>query len=343
MTVLEQLSAGDAVALVSPSFVAPGVFPDVYELGCQRLQDEFGLVPVAFPATAKVGASADERAADLIAAFSDPDIKAVIATIGGNDQVTYIKHLPTEPFTNTPKPFFGFSDNSHFSHFLFQLGIPSYYGGSLFTQLAEFGAIHPYTKAYLHHALFVGGEKEIVPAQEYNDINLDWNDISLADTQPPYEANEGWYWDGAASATGQLWGGCLESIDELLRHNITLPNRERCRELVLMIETSEELPSAETVFRVLRALGERGVLAAVQGVLVGRPKVWEFSNQVDATAKAEHRAAQRTAVLEAVRMYAPSIPVVQNLDFGHTNPQVPMPYGGMVRIDAVKQRIWASF
>jgi len=71
-------------------------------------------VPVEYPTTSKLGASAEERSADLVAAFEDSDIKAVIATIGGDDQVTYIMNLPSEPFVNNPKPFFGYSDNSHF-------------------------------------------------------------------------------------------------------------------------------------------------------------------------------------------------------------------------------------
>ena len=129
-----KLSKGDKVAIVSPSFAAPGRFSDVYKLGLERLRTVFGLLPVEYPTTAKLGASGDERAADLIAAFNDPEIKAVIATIGGDDQVTYIKNLPAEPFVNNPKPFFGYSDNSHFCNFLFLNGIPSYYGGSLFTQ-----------------------------------------------------------------------------------------------------------------------------------------------------------------------------------------------------------------
>lgn len=139
MQKLSKLKRGDKVAILSPSFAAPGKWPQVYELGLKRLETVFGLVPVEYPATTKLGASTEERPADLISAFHDSDIKAVIATIGGNDQVTYIKNLPAEPFVNNPKPFFGYSDNSHFCNSLFLKGIPSYYGGSLFTQFAMQG------------------------------------------------------------------------------------------------------------------------------------------------------------------------------------------------------------
>ncbi len=47
--------------------------------------------------------------------------------------------------------------------------------------------------------------------------------------------------------------------------------------------------------------------------------------------------------MQTVRQYNPSIPIVQNLDFGHTDPQVPMPYGGRARIDPSAQRVFVDF
>jgi muramoyltetrapeptide carboxypeptidase LdcA involved in peptidoglycan recycling len=74
---------GDAVAVVSPSAGLPGRFPLPFELGLLRLRDEFGLVPVEYPTTRVMGAPPANRARDLHAAFAEPSIKAVIASIGG--------------------------------------------------------------------------------------------------------------------------------------------------------------------------------------------------------------------------------------------------------------------
>jgi hypothetical protein len=52
---------GDRVAVLSPSAGLPGVFPRPFELGLARLRGEFGLVPVEYPATRRMGASAAER------------------------------------------------------------------------------------------------------------------------------------------------------------------------------------------------------------------------------------------------------------------------------------------
>ena len=343
MIKLNKLKKGDKVAILSPSFAAPGRWPHVYELGLKRLKEVFELEPVEFPTTKKVGASKEERTKDLIAAFEDKEIKAVISSLGGDDQITYIKNLPSESFVNNPKPFFGYSDNTHFMNFLWLNGIPSYYGGALFTQFAEQGKMNEYTLKYLKLALFEEGEVETEASKEYNDMGLDWNDPENLNKQRVYEQNEGWFWDGSKNAEGITWGGCVESIDELLRHAISMPSLEDFENIVLLTETSEEIPTANYVHRVYRALGERGILERVKAILVGRPKAWEFDKQNSKEQKEEYRKKQRETILEVVRKYNRSVPVVQNLDFGHSDPQIAMPYGMPTRLDSEKKKISITF
>ena len=51
-------------------------------------------------------------ARQLHAAFADPGIRAVLATIGGDDQITVVPHLDPAVLTADPKPFLGYSDNT---------------------------------------------------------------------------------------------------------------------------------------------------------------------------------------------------------------------------------------
>tara|TARA_B100000508_G_scaffold97182_1_gene76121 strand:- start:157 stop:1209 length:1053 start_codon:yes stop_codon:yes gene_type:complete len=350
MKKLPKLKKGDKVAIVSPSFAAPGEWPELYELALNRVRDVFGFEPVEFPATKKVGASKEERIDDMVAAFGDTDIKAVIASLGGNDQVTYIKKLPPKKFSDNPKPFFGFSDNSHFCNFLFLNGIPSFYGASLVTQFTTQPEMDEFTVSYLKKALFEEGEFELQSSAEFYDSNLseggelvDWYKPKTLGLKKKREQNTGWEWDGSINAEGLLWGGCIESVDEMLRHAVPIPSLEQFGGIVLMLESSEEMPTAEQVRRVVRAFGERGILEQVKGVLVGRPKAWYFDHQNSAEEQNKFRSDQQVAILETVREYNTSIPVVQNLDFGHTDPQIPMPYGGKVRIDSATKKIFATF
>ena len=79
---LPELAPGDRVAVLSPSFAAPGFAPAVHEQAVARIRDTLALVPVEYPTTRKLGATAAERAADINAAFADPGIGAIFATLG---------------------------------------------------------------------------------------------------------------------------------------------------------------------------------------------------------------------------------------------------------------------
>ncbi len=343
MKKLQKLQKGDKVAVLSPSFAAPAIFPKVFELGLERIRDVFGLTPVEYPTTRKLNASAEDRTRDIIAAFSDPEIKAVIASIGGDDQVTYIYKMSSEVFLKNPKPFFGYSDNSHLCNFLFQHGIPSYYGACVMTQFAMQGEMDKYTVENIRHALFGSGKYEIGPSEEYNEIGLNWKDETLLTTKRTYEKNTGWIWDTPKDGRGILWGGCLESIDDMLRNDVPIPSLKEFENIVFMLETSEEIPSHGYVRRIIRALGERGILSKIQGVLVGRPKAWEFDQPFTKEERIAYTEGQQKVILETVRAYNKNIPVVQNMNFGHTDPQIPMPYGGKVRIESNKRKIFAHF
>lgn len=63
---------------------------------------------------------------DLNAAFADPQIRAVIATVGGEDQITVIGHLDADAVRADPKPFLGYSDNTNLHQWLWANGVASF-------------------------------------------------------------------------------------------------------------------------------------------------------------------------------------------------------------------------
>lgn len=130
---------GDRVAVVSPSWAGPAFFPAVHEASMRVLRDRLRLIPVELPTTARPGATPRERADDLMAAFADPTIAAVLATIGGDDQITVLPHLDAEVVRANPKAFVGYSDNTNLLNWLWNLGIVGYHGGSTMVHLARPG------------------------------------------------------------------------------------------------------------------------------------------------------------------------------------------------------------
>jgi muramoyltetrapeptide carboxypeptidase LdcA involved in peptidoglycan recycling len=332
---------GDRVAIVSPSGGLAELFPAPYELGLRRLRD-FGLEPVEYPTTRKLGATPEQRAADLHAAWSDPSIRAVIASIGGDDQLTVLKHLDPEVFRANPKPFFGYSDNTNLLNFLYSLGLPAYHGGSVMVQFGRGGAMHPDSERSLRAALFTPGDFELTPAEAWTDHDRDWSDPVSLETEPPMFPGTGWTWSGSRPVSGRLWGGCLEILDwQLAANRWMLPVESY--DGVLFLETSEEMPTSEQVYRILRNFGERGLLERFDAVLWGRPKSWSLTQHTTPEEAVAYVAGQYLAVDRALAEYNPSAVVVKGLDIGHTDPQLVLPYGGQVRIDPSAQRITVTY
>ncbi|WP_055600939.1 S66 family peptidase [Streptomyces aureus] len=335
---------GDKVAIVSPSSGLPGLLPMPHELGLDRLRNEFGLIPVEYPTTRTWGSTPRERAADVNAAFADPEIKAVIASIGGEDQITVLPHLDRESIRANPKPFFGYSDNTNLLLFLRNLGVVSYHGGSVMVELGRPGALHPRTADSLRAALFGSGPYELTPAVDVGDINGRWESPETFAGEPVMEPGEGWFWHNADRVvTGIGWGGCLEILAWMLIADREIRPVEEYAGQVLFIETSEEMPGADEVYRILRNMGERGLLRQFPAVLVARAKSWSFEQPLEAPARAAYRKAQREAVLRALSEYAPEATAVFDVDFGHTDPQLVLPCGGAIRVDGPARRITVTY
>ncbi|MEU6350515.1 S66 peptidase family protein [Streptomyces sp. NPDC047072] len=336
---------GDRIAVISPSAGLPGLFPRPFDLGLERLRKEFGLEPVEYPTTRTMGSTPRERAADIHAAFADPDVKAVMASIGGDDQITVLPFLDRELIRANPKPFFGMSDNTSLLAFLRTTGIVGYHGATVMTALGRPVAMNPLTADSLRAALFTTGPYDLRPAERWNDVNRDWADPATFEEEPATRPGDGWTWVNADRvAEGRSWGGCLEILAWHL-----MADREIARELgeydgdVLLLETSEEMPSGVEVFRTLRNMGERGFLHRFSALLMGRPKTWSFERPNSPEEGARYAAEQREAVLRAMRMYAPDTPIVFDVDFGHTDPQLVLPYGGTVRVDGPARRITVTY
>ncbi|MDH6625461.1 muramoyltetrapeptide carboxypeptidase LdcA involved in peptidoglycan recycling [Streptomyces sp. LBL] len=338
-------SPGDRIAVVSPSAGLPGLFPLPYELGLERLRKEYGLEPVEYPATRRMDSTPQERADDLHAAFADPDIKAIVASIGGDDQITVLPLLDRELIRANPKPFFGMSDNTNLLAHLHATGCVGYYGASVMCELGRPGVMHPQTAASLRAALFTSGTYELRPAERWNDVDRDWADPTTFATEPETRPGAGWTWLNAdRMVEGRSWGGNLETLGWLLMADLEIAHDLAVYDGgVLFLETSEELPGDAEVFRTLRAMGERGLLQRFSALLMGRPKTWSFEHPHSPQEAACYAAGQRESVLRATRAYAPGTTVVFDVDFGHTDPQLVIPYGGTVRVDGPARRITVTY
>lgn len=255
---------GDHIAVLAPSFAAAGAFPAVHEQAMRRLTEVTDLIPVEFPTTREVGATPLARAADINAAFADPAIRGILAVVGGEDQITVIPHLDAGLARRDPKPFLGTSDNTNLHHWLWANGIASFYGGSSQVHLGPGPGIDDVHGRSLRAALVTGETLEITEPGESEDVGVDWGDPRALNCFGEREPTEPWSWHGPArSVTGRTWGGCVEVIEWILAAGRFAFDPSVLDGAVLIIEASEELLPARHIGWIVRSLGERGILAAV--------------------------------------------------------------------------------
>lgn len=143
--------------------------------------------------------------------------------------------------------------------------------------------------------------------------------------------------------TGRSWGGCLDVIEWILTAGRFPFGPDVLEGGVLLLETSEELLPARKVGWIVRSLGERGILTAVDAVLVARPPVSDLVRRPPPEERGRLRAEQRDVVVEIVSRYNPEAVVYAGIPFGHTRPQWILPHGGAIAVDAATRRVIADY
>jgi muramoyltetrapeptide carboxypeptidase LdcA involved in peptidoglycan recycling len=149
-----------------------------------------------------------------------------------------------------------------------------------------------------------------------------------------------WHWHNKQNnlIEGRLWGGCLEVLDLHLSVKQYLPTAEQLEGTVLFIETSEEMPSEGFVYRFVAALAELGLLKKFKAILMAYPKA-QFCGKLPPEGREAYIYNQQNAVKNALKDYGLNIPVIFNMNFGHTDPQIIIPNGGNVKINSKDETI----
>lgn len=327
-----RLRPGDRVAAVSLSWGGAGD-PDLlwrYQVGKARLQEQFGLEVVELPHTLAgtdwVYHHPEARAADLMAAFADPDIKGVFSCIGGSESIRLLPYIDFEVIRRNPKVLLGYSDTTIAHLFCLKGGLSSFYGPSILAEFAENVAIFDYTARHLETCLFSGEVLgEILPATHWTGERLEWIPEN-AQVQKVLEPNEGYQLiQGDGVAQGPLLGGCIEVL-EMAKGTSLWPEQEAFEGAVLFFETSEETPEPGLVERWLRSYGSMGLLQRASALVLAKPY------------QGQHQEAYHRGVVKVLaELGLGGLPVLGNLSFGHNEPMCTLPYGAMARVDCQRR------
>jgi muramoyltetrapeptide carboxypeptidase LdcA involved in peptidoglycan recycling len=330
-----RLKEGDVLATVSLSSGMAAEVHHRYAAGRRQFEEAFGVQVVEAPNSQRgseyLYKNPGARADDLIWALTNDQVAGILTNIGGMDSVRILPHIDAGVITDNPKVFLGLSDST-IQHVAFlNAGVVSFYGPSVLTDLAENCGIHPYTLEALRNVIFSAAPPgKLRPAPEWTEHFLDWNDPGNQEVRRTFQPNPGWQWLQRGSPTeGRLVGGCIEVL-EMLKGTRWWPSAETWRGGVLYFETSDAAPDLWLVEEWLRNYSSQGILQDAAGMLWGRPMRFSLEKKLN------FFGVIRKVLAEVGRE---DMPVVADVDFGHTSPMGVIPNGCLARIDPEKQSI----
>ncbi|QCR32488.1 S66 peptidase family protein [Lysinibacillus sp. SGAir0095] len=324
----KKLQPGDLIATVSPSWGGAGE-PTLrwrYEQGVKRLEEIFELKVIPMPNSLK-GAdflykNPQARAEDLMTAFKDERIKGIIANIGGDDSIRLLPYIDFNVIRDNPKIFMGYSDVTISHLFCHKAGISSFYGPAILTDFAENVEMNPYTIEMVKRTLFsnevIG---EIQPANEWTSERLEWVEENI-NRRRTTQKNIGYeVLQGSGAIQGHLIGGCIEVL-EIAKGTELWPEKKYWENSILFFETSEEKPEPNLIKYWLRNYGAQGILQKTNGIIFGKPQDEKYYE--------EYKEVIQTVMKE---FGLEDLPIIYNMNFGHTEPKFILPYGRLAKIN----------
>ncbi len=213
-------------------------------------------------------------------------------------------------------------------------GLVSFYGPAFMSGFAENTGMFPYMVDSVRRTLF---ESEPIGTVSQNESGwtverLDWADPSNQSVKRKLNPCTGWiFHQQQGVAEGRLFGGCVEVLD-WLRGTPVFPPADSLAGAVLFLETSEEAPPPELLEHFIRSLAAMGCLEPLAGILLGRP-----GGQIDPALFPAYGDTLCRTVREEYGLR--KLPIVSNIDFGHTDPMMVLPLGLRLRIDSERREL----
>ena len=322
MVLPRRLERGDLVGVVSPSSPGAASVPRRFERGVAELERRGFRVRVGEHARSKTGWTAGvptDRAADLHAMFADPDVRAIICTIGGYNANQLLELLDYELIAANPKLFVGYSDITALHGAIHtRTGLATMLGPALLPQFGEFGGVDGYTWEAFERVVMRAEPAGVFRQPEHWYPERLWWDEQDDRARMPEPAAP-WRTVRAGLAEGPI---VAANVNTLLLLNGT-PWSPLLDGALLCLEDDEEYGKPWLVERQLFQLRQLGAFDRAAGVAYGRihPEAgfdsdeWIDEILLRATAGTE-------------------LPVAVGLDFSHTDPRLTLPWGVHARLDA---------
>lgn len=312
----EKLKVGDEIRVIAPSRSRKILSDEGVQKAINTLED-IGF-KVTFGKHVDVcdmqnSSSIEQRIEDLHYAFQDANVKAILTVIGGFNSNELLPYIDYQLLQNNPKIICGYSDITALANAITSKSGFITYSGPHFSSFQMEG-LQDYQTAYFKKCLMQIEPYTISPSEKWSD------DLWFLDEVNRHYQETEWKVYSEGNVTGRMFGGNLCTLN-LLQGTDFMPD---CENSILFIE-DDALVFPEMFARDLTSLLQS--VKSIKGLLIGR-----FQNESKMTEEQLLFTLDKHPVLK-------SIPVIYNMDFGHTQPILTLPIGGRVSMDTKQLRI----
>ena len=332
LTKPKKLNKGDLIGIIAPSAGNAQLFPHRIE-NAKKMLEKLGykvkFAKHSLERDGYVSADIKSRVEDLHEMFIDDSIKAIICTIGGNHSNQLLKSIDYKLIKKNPKIFIGYSDISilHYA-FMKKANLLTFYGPCIMTQFGEYPEIFNYTLKYFNKAVTskrpIGSVSQ---SKNWTTEILDWTKkMDLKRPRTLNKAND-LIWLNNSVATGQIVGGCVPSINHLIGTEYWINPTNKI--FFLDIPEGHEFGKGLSICDLdayLTDLDNIGVFDKIAGLIVGRAYNYTEEENVSLLAIIKRITAKHT------------YPILLNVNIGHSDPIITLPYGTMVMLDSKNKK-----
>ena len=314
----DKLKKGDTVRVIAParSLAMPWINEELKKIAQKRFE-ELGLNLTFSKHVNDIddfdSSSIEARVSDLHEAFQDKSVKLVITVIGGFNSNQLLRHLYYDLIKSNPKILCGYSDITALANAIYaKTGLVTYSGPHYFSFGDKKG--FDYTLDFFKKCLFSVEPFEFRPAET-------WSDERWANDQEKrnFVSNEGYWVINEGKAKGTIVGGNQCTLG-LLRGTEYFPD---LTDSVLFLEDDD---MGTGIFnlefdRNLQAILHQPNFEKVKGIIFGR---FQIANKISK---------EMLVKIIKSKKELDNVPIIANVDFGHTMPIVTFPIGGVVEIE----------
>lgn len=314
MLIPPKLKIGDNLRIISPS-KSLSVVPDNFRKNAYNILTDLGLnisySKNAFEIDSFESSSIASRISDINDAFLDKSIKGILTSCGGFNTNQLLKYIDFDLIKKNKKILCGFSDISVLLNAIYtKTGMITYYGPNF----AVFGLKEKdnYTIDYFKKCVFENKPIDVKPSDYYYEESWykKYYKKELYKNNGPIVINPG-------NMNGTIIGGNVGTF-YLLNGTEYMP---KFNNKILFLEDDQEGTDLSYNFdRHLVSLTQQKGFDKIKGIVIGR-----FENDSKITID---RLKQIIKTKEELK----NIPIIANVDFGHTNPCFTFPIGGRCRI-----------